>query len=173
MSQTEPQLGQKVQDQISGFTGIVTTVGDHISGCDRYGVRPASDEETVQRGEQEFFYADQLEILEEETEFTDAGQEIYVDAEVDVGDIVADTVTHFKGFVSVINYKLWNCPQVLVQPSTNDDGSLDDSEWFDVVRLSVQHECSVDFWDGEDAEEQDTSSTGAVSDSRNRNESRY
>jgi len=173
MSQSQPQLGDKVQDSISGFTGIVTTVGDHISGCDRYGVRPAGDEETVQRGDQEFFYADQLEILDNDTEFSEAGQESHVETDIEVGNRVMDKVTGFQGTVSVINYKLWNCPQVLVQPSTNDDGSLDDAEWFDVVRLAIRSESNVDFWDGEESEEQDASSTGAVSSSRSRNESRY
>jgi len=174
MSQTEPQLGQKVQDSISGFTGIVTTVGDHISGCNRYGVRPVGDEETVQRGDQEFFYADQLEILDDDTEFSEAGEESYVDTNIELGNRVMDRVTGFQGTVSVINYKLWNCPQVLVQPNANDDGSLDDAEWFDVVRLAEREgNVEYDFWDGEDVDEQDASSTGAVSDSRSRNESRY
>ena len=173
MSQSDPQLGDKVQDQISGFTGIVSSVGEHISGCNRFGVYALGEESSDRRGEQEFFYADQLEILEDDTEFSEAGEESHVDAEVDLGDIVVDTVTGFDGTVAVINYKLWNCPQVLVQPSTNDDGSLDDAEWFDVVRLVVQTKGNLDFWNGEEVDDQDSSSTGAVVDSRNRNESRY
>jgi hypothetical protein len=35
-------LGDKVQDKVTGFQGVVTSRGDHISGCDTYGVQPVA-----------------------------------------------------------------------------------------------------------------------------------
>jgi hypothetical protein len=32
-------LGDRVKDLLTGLTGIVTSRGDHISGCDTYGVQ--------------------------------------------------------------------------------------------------------------------------------------
>lgn len=32
-------LGETVRDKVSGFEGIVVTRGDHVSGCDSYGVQ--------------------------------------------------------------------------------------------------------------------------------------
>jgi hypothetical protein len=71
MLDTEIELGQKVQDSISGYTGIVNTIGDHISGCTRVGVHAVGEEGSKIRNDEEFFYPDQLEILEEENEYTE------------------------------------------------------------------------------------------------------
>lgn len=32
-------LGDRVKDSVTGFVGIVTGRGDHLSGCDTYGVQ--------------------------------------------------------------------------------------------------------------------------------------
>ncbi len=33
------QLGDRVKDKVTKFTGIIVGRGDHISGCDTYGVQ--------------------------------------------------------------------------------------------------------------------------------------
>jgi hypothetical protein len=38
-------LGCKVRDRISGFTGIVVARSQHIHGCNRYGVQPPIDKD--------------------------------------------------------------------------------------------------------------------------------
>lgn len=166
------RLGQKVQDRISGFTGIVTTVGDHITGCTRFGVHPSGEERTDQRGDEEFFYADQLEVLEEETEFTDVGENGYTDLDIELGSHVRDEVIGFEGIVCVINYKLWNCPQVMVQ-ARNNTGTTDkdpDYVWVDIVRL--ERTSSPGFEDGlEDVQRsEEASDSGSVQDCRPRND---
>lgn len=37
-------LGEKVKDQISGFTGIVTGKAEYITGCVQYLIQPQSEE---------------------------------------------------------------------------------------------------------------------------------
>ena len=36
------ELGQFVKDKVTGFTGIVIGRSNHISGCDTFGVQPAT-----------------------------------------------------------------------------------------------------------------------------------
>lgn len=132
MEDTEIELGQLVQDEISGFTGYVTIIGDHITGCTRFGVWPAGDgEATVDRGEHEFFYEAQLEIIEEETDFTD--EPTIEDTDFELGERAHDRVSGVEGIVTVINYKLWNCPQVALEVDAGEDES--NIEWFDAPRL--------------------------------------
>lgn len=40
-----PQLGDRVCDAISGFTGIITGRYEYLNGCIRYGISPTIDKE--------------------------------------------------------------------------------------------------------------------------------
>jgi heat shock protein HspQ len=168
MLQTDIELGQIVEDNISGFTGVVVTVGDHISGCDRIGVRAIGEEKTDTRSGREWFYPDQLSIVEEENEYT---EEINArtDTGFELGNLVTDNVTGFSGFVTVINYHLFNCPCLCVQPESDEDG-LDDGQWFDDVRLEKKSSTTFDFY--EEIDKENTQSTGSGELQRTRNDSR-
>lgn len=37
-------LGKKVRDKITGFSGVVTTVADHLTGCERAWVEGPCDD---------------------------------------------------------------------------------------------------------------------------------
>jgi heat shock protein HspQ len=153
-------IGDKVEDQISGFEGIVTMTGDHITGCERIGVHPVDN---PRRGDQEFFYEAQLDVLEKKV----FDEDVVTDVEFDLGNTVRDEITGFEGYVVVINYQLWNCPQVLVQATESDDGEKGDSEWFDAPRLyQISEGVNADFQDLSDKE---TAETGAVSDAPDQN----
>ena len=39
------QLGAKVRDVVTGFTGVATIVSDHLTGCRRYWVEGAANAE--------------------------------------------------------------------------------------------------------------------------------
>lgn len=55
-------LGQEVKDQISGYSGLVTSVTDFFYGCRRYGVTtrdPGVEEEKIYR----MFDEEQLELI--------------------------------------------------------------------------------------------------------------
>lgn len=168
MSETDIELGQKVQDEISGFTGIVTLIGDHISGCERIGVHPVGEKQTVQRGDQEFFYEEQLRILQRENEWTEE-LDPRTDSEVSLGNIVSDQLTGITGTAVVINYKLFNCPSVCVQPSGDSNSENPDKEWIDDVRLQVKAGGVHGPYAADDAS---TEETGSVEDRRPRNLSR-
>lgn len=162
MLDTEIELGQKVQDTISGYTGIVNTIGDHISGCTRVGVYAIGEEGSQRRGDEEFFYPDQLEILEEENEYTE--MDSVTEADVQTGARVKEAVTGFEGYIVVINYHLYNCPQVAVQtevkPGVSEAGEC---KWFDEPRLStVEGRNYVDAF--EDLKQEKSTATGSVSD---------
>lgn len=116
MEGREITLGQRVRDNISGFEGIVVDIGTHITGCTRYGVRPVDRDNTAHRGDEEFFYADQLTVVEEETEFTEDVSAKNFATDVDLGDGVQDSITGFRGIATTITYNLYNCPRVAIQP---------------------------------------------------------
>jgi len=159
MTEKNLELGQKVQDQISGFAGIVTLIGEHISGCERIGVYSVGEEHSDRRGEQEFFYGEQLDVLEAETEFTER-MNPRTESEVGVGDLVNDKVTGLGGVAVVINYKLFNCPSVCVQPSGDSQTENPDSKWVDDVRLTVRSSHNYSFDGLNDATTEETGSVG-------------
>lgn len=149
-------LGDVAKDRVSGMTGLVTLVGEHISGCDRVQLSP-TDVGDTSAGSDEFFYPAQLERLEPDASTPDIEVEPTTESHVALGDVVRDKVTGFEGTAIVINYSVWNCPSVLVQ----DDGDADESHWVDDVRLRVVNEDVYDF----DTAERDTTDTGAAEDS--------
>lgn len=161
MDETEIELGQIVQDKISGFKGVVTMIGDHISGCTRYCAHPVDD---PKRGSEQFFYASQLDVVEEETEFTEVAEGAVTESHIKLGQRVQDEVTSFEGVVAVINYSLYNCPSVCVQ-STDD---ADESQWYDDVRLDTAGSDEVVFDFDDKVDEKTEQNTGAVSDSSSR-----
>lgn len=130
------QLGQKVQDRISKFTGIVTKAGTHITGCERFGVRPVGEEVTDHRGEEEFFHPQQLNILEEETDFSEEGRVGYVDHGFTIGERVRDDISGFEGVICVINYRLWNCPSFLVYATASTTDEEPETCWCDSSQVS-------------------------------------
>lgn len=56
---------------------------------------------------------------------------------------VEDRVTGFKGVVSTVGFDLYGCIQAVVNPGTDADGKLRDSQWFDIGRLRVCDEAPV------------------------------
>lgn len=160
-------LGYKVQDKISGFTGIVNIIGEHISGCTRVAARELGEEDASVRPEQEFFFPEQLEILETETEFTDIPDIEFGESDLDVGAVYKDQVTGFTGVAVVVNYHLFNCPQALV---VEDDEEREDG-WFDEPRLSWRDDDFVDQFT--EVQESDVATdSGPVADAPSENLSR-
>lgn len=134
-------LGYRVEDQISGFTGIVTDIGTHISGCTRFGVMPDNDDRDDQRGDTEFFYAAQLEIVAENTSFADDGEDSITEVSFELGDAVEDEITGFHGVATTITYNLYNCPRVAIQPSYDtDSGSVIPGRGDKVVTDDIERE---------------------------------
>jgi len=172
--QSDIKLGDTVEDTVSGFTGVVTTIGDHITGCERFGVRPYGEAPSDRAGEVEYFYEAQLEKTEvEDYDFTDEGAQAQTETEFELGETVQDKVTGVRGTVIIINYKLWNCPQIAVEPDVN-SGVLSDSNneapelfWSDDVRLESVDDGLIGEFDNVQ-QSTDTTEKGSISDSGNR-----
>lgn len=50
---------------------------------------------------------------------------------------VRDKVTGFEGVATSIDFDLYGCVQVIVQPPIDKDGKRQDSLWFDIKRLTT------------------------------------
>lgn len=50
------ELGDVYQDTISGCTGVVTAIADHLTGCARIGLYPLGEKPSQTRPDQEFFF---------------------------------------------------------------------------------------------------------------------
>jgi heat shock protein HspQ len=162
----EIALGQKVQDRLTGFAGIVTTVGYHYNGCVRIGVRPDTFKEGKSREtlpEEEYLFPAQVQVVEEETEWTDLDTQ--TDHEYDLGDLITDRVTKFTGVVQVVNTKLFNEPRYYVKDQADDDEP--NTEWIDQSSADL---VQADYIDPDvDFEEPiDESTTGSLEDSGSR-----
>lgn len=166
---TDFQLGTKARDRISGFEGIVVSIGTHITGCRRMGIRPV---ERADRGEEEWFYPEQLELVSDETEFTELGESAKTETPFSLGDELEDEITGVTGIAGTITYTLFNCPRVAVQPVDKTDSTeAPDREWFDAPRLSrVSNGISADF--EEQVNTKTTSATGSSGDDVRRKRNR-
>lgn len=155
------ELGDVVQDEITGFRGVVIAFAEHITGCDRVGVRPIDRENTGRRGEEEFFYPSQLTAVEDVDPIS-VEHEPQTDMEYEMGEMVRDTISNSTGVITTVTYRLYNCPQVaLSATSTDEQTEIEDREWFDVPRVeSVGDGVSGEF--EELAELSDESATGAM-----------
>jgi hypothetical protein len=162
-------LGIKARDRISGFEGIVTGIGTHITGCRRIGMRPV---ERADRGEEEWFFPEQLEVVTEDTEFSELGESATTDVDFELGDELEDEITGVSGIVGTITYNLFNCPRVALQPVDNTDSTeAPDREWFDAPRVSrVGNGVSAEF--EEQVNKQATSATGPSNADVNRKSNR-
>lgn len=60
--ETRPQLGDRVADAISGYTGIVVGITDWLYGCRRVGVQSEKTNKDGKRTEPEWFDEGQLTV---------------------------------------------------------------------------------------------------------------
>ncbi len=56
---------------------------------------------------------------------------------------VKDRVTGYEGVVTSIGFDLYGCIQAIVNPGSDKDGKLQDSNWFDIGRLQILEETPV------------------------------
>ncbi len=160
------ELGAEVTDKISGFHGIVTALADHISGCNRIGVKPLGDEGS-RVVEEEFFYPSELRVEEVNTDFASAAEDAITESPVSLGDIVRDQISGVEGTVTTQAFELFNCPQVAISPADTDNADEQlDRVWVDVPRLEIIEEVPYDDFVDEsllaDASDSETARTGAA-----------
>jgi len=134
-------LGVRVRDRISGMEGVVVSVARHYTGCDRIGVRPV---ERADRGDEEWFFPQQIKVTEQKTYFTEMKEDEEVVTEIggfELGNRVEDQLTETRGLVLTVTYNLFNCPRVAIQPLDNTDSiEVPDTFWFDAPRATFLDE---------------------------------
>ena len=158
-------LGAKVKDRVTNYTGVVTCIAFHLSGCERYGVETRSGKRS-ERGETQYFYDSQLIGIEKKNgDFKPCHLDnLDINTNLKLGQIVKDKITGFEGVVTVINFKMWNCPYINVQSLENPDSD----QWFDETLLEPvdAEEDFADFLKEQSSENEKNSSleTGAFDD---------
>jgi len=168
------KLGMEVRDELSGFGGIVTTIGFHFDGCRRIGVTPSAEkDETVSSlPEEEFFFPRQLRVTAEKTKWTDLGAT--TDHKYSLGQYLEDKVTGFEGNVTVINTNLFNQPRYLLRGDSV-DGEEADSFWTDETSLTPgvrAHDIDPDV-DFDPKNEQSTGSSENLSQTRQMQDNKW
>lgn len=159
------ELGAEVTDKISGFHGVVTGLAEHISGCDRIGVKPLGEQGSA-RVDEEFFYPCELDVVETETEFSDAADDAITSSPVSLGDIVRDQISGVEGTVTTQTFELFNCPRVAISPADTDNANEQlERVWVDVPRVEiVEMDHPTEYVDEDllaDESESETARTGA------------
>lgn len=60
---TQFELGTKLRDRVSGFTGVAVSVTSYLGQCDRYALQPEIDKDG-KLPQTEFFDENQLEVVD-------------------------------------------------------------------------------------------------------------
>lgn len=159
----EFQLGAVVENVQTGLTGVVTAVGTHLTGCERYGVLP-SESTGTSRSDEQFYYPQELEQLKspEDGPYSAQADTARTELDIDLGQIAADDISAVEGYVTTITYQLFNCPRVAIQPSSTEPTERAEREFFDAPRMTVVGDGLSDEYDGLRADAQDTEMAAAA-----------
>ena len=171
-----PQLGEVVKTEY-GTKGVVNCISKHISGCDRIEIKPdASNEQMHSDGE--FYYPAELNHFDDDQETQELPE-----CNVELGNIVKDTINEVEGIVTIIAFRRYNCPQICIKPRQDDlassvddasrtsakqtsDGGFDsDSEWADLPAVEVIDEGKAEQFRDLQTESEATE-TGSVGSSK-------
>jgi hypothetical protein len=148
-------LGVKVEDRISNAKGIVIEKAEHISGCNRIAVREV--DETPHKGDKSHFFPSQLNIISENTEFTEDADDVITESEhLKLGYRARDRVTAATGIIAIINTGLYKTPDAALV-SCDEESNETTLEWFDDVRLEVVS--SEPVWSFDDTDREVTEET--------------
>lgn len=59
------ELGKKAIDKITGFSGIITSRVQYLTGCDQYGITPKMQKKDTEVKRTEYFDEGRIEVLGE------------------------------------------------------------------------------------------------------------
>ena len=153
-----PQLGEVVKTEY-GTKGVVNCIAKHITGCDRIEIKPDASSEQM-HSDGEFYYPAELNHFDDDQET----QEL-PDCEVQLGNIVKDTIDEVEGIVTIIAFRRYNCPQICIDPRQDDGGFDSDSEWADLPAVEVIDEGKAEQFRDLQTESEATA-TGSVGSSK-------
>lgn len=145
-------LGDKVKDIVSGFTGVVLSVTKYATGCITYGVsstklsvKKTPDDSWVHL-ESDRFKVIKKQIIKFKYVEGTTSHDILKNSKFDLGDKVKDKVTGFEGIVVGKTVYTTRCIHYAIQPIKLDEKNKpEDWQFFDTVRLELLNAGEVKF----------------------------
>lgn len=139
MSKNVVELGDEVKCTVTGFQGVTTGKSECLQGVTRFDVQPPVNS----KGEVPDAYTIDVTNLKVIKKHKVEAQPPGDSHGVSLGDEVEDTLSKFKGVVTITSLSLNGCYRVGVQPKIDKDGALPKQQGFDVGRLKVTKAAKV------------------------------
>ena len=136
MEAYEARLGDEVEDRVSGFTGVVTSLHRFLQGCDRMSVQPPTDEDGKFL-ESASFDAPDLMVIKKQVFPCNGLRDKNYTGDVLLGDMVCDPISGFTGVAVTRHVYPHSCDRISVQPRHQKDTAMPDYEAFDAPQLKV------------------------------------
>lgn len=134
-------LGDKVKDIITGFTGITVSHLHYLYNQDRWGV---VSQDLKDGKPMEPYYLDEtsLELIDEKTNLIIPN---FPELTIQLGDYARDRLSDFQGTVSGLGYWLNGCIRVGIQPKDlTKEGIPVDEIWFPMSQMKVIRKATVE-----------------------------
>lgn len=134
------ELGMKVRDRVTGYSGVAVSRRKITSGVDQIGIQPPMKADgTIENG----YDFDECQI-----EVVDASQVVTplepIKIECDFGDLATDKITGYKGRVTAIVLFLNGCAKVGIRAAFKEkDEFLKDVKFFDYTDLEFEKKKEV------------------------------
>ncbi len=132
MNENKIELGDLAKDVITGFTGIVKYHSQYMHNCDAFGLQPQELKDSAPVKLDQFDAPNTVLVLKKAVAVIPAPRSIFA-----FGDVVADTLTDFKGTVVAVTYWISGCTRVGVQSAKLKDNKTVDWEWFPMGQLKL------------------------------------
>ena len=129
------EIGDEVLDSISGFKGVITARTEYLYGTINYHVKPMElkdnkpqEEESIEEPQVQLLTKNKLKV---EGDF---------EPRFNLGDVVRDSLTSYKGTVVARVYYINGCIHVGVKSSELKDGAPLPSVWFNQDQVELLEE---------------------------------
>lgn len=127
------RLGDLVKDRVTGFEGVAICRSEWLNRCVRITIQPRNlkDGKVI---DGDCFDIEQLEVIKQSV--FDGGNCHRLHG-LELGDLVKDQITGFKGVVECVDRWLNGVVRMRVQPQKVKDGEVVKGSYFDVNRLEL------------------------------------
>lgn len=141
----EARLGDRVEDRVSGFSGVVTSLHRFLLGCDRMSVQPPISGDG-KLPESQSFDAPDLTVIEKQAVLYHNRRDKSYTGDIKLGDKVRDQVSKFTGVAVSRHIYLHGCDRISVQPAVEKkDMTLPDAKSFDAPQLEMVEQGYVKY----------------------------
>lgn len=129
---TKFNLGDRVEDTLTGIEGVIITYYFHLNGCQYIEVEP--DAKDNARAEPLYMSEDRFQISKRAAKFK--VPEIAT-SHVKLGNKAKDMLTGLSGHAVIIQVPLFGAARVAIEPTEIKNGKLPDAIFFDEQRVEV------------------------------------